>query len=379
MATEPGSAVSHLRADDTLHYQILSQRQLIWRKFRRHRVAYFCLVFLCLFYLLAIFAEFFAPYGAFTRDTNFLYAPPTPIHFVDADGVFHVRPFVYKITNELDLETFQRHYVEDKDELFFIEFFIRAEPYRLLGFIETDIHFFGVPEEAAFFLAGTDGLGRDLFSRMLLGARTSLFVGLLGLAIGFVLGLIFGGISGYYGGSADMLIQRMIEFLQSLPTLPLWMALSALVPPDWTPIQVYFGISLVLASVGWTGLARVVRGKLISLREEDYVLAAKLAGLKEHAIIMRHLLPGFLSYLIVHLTLAIPHMILGETALSFLGLGIQPPAVSLGTLLQDSQNVQTVTINPWLLYPGAVVVVIVIAFNFLGDGLRDAADPYKHI
>ena len=379
MTAEPGRKVSRLDVDDQLHYEILSQRQLIWRKFRRHRVAYFCWVFLTIFYGLAIFAEFFAPYGAFTRDTDFLYAPPTPIHFVDEDGTFHLRPFVYKIDNKLSLETFQRTYVEDTSERYSVELFIKAEPYRLLGFIETDIHLFGVDDAAVIFLAGTDGLGRDLFSRMLLGARTSLFVGLLGLAIGFALGLFFGGISGYYGGGADMLIQRMIEFLQSLPTLPLWMALAALVPPDWTQIQVYFGISLVLATVGWTGLARVVRGKLISLREEDYVLAAKLSGLKERAIITRHLLPGFLSYLIVHLTLAIPHMILGETALSFLGLGIQPPAVSLGTLLQDSQNVQTVTINPWLLYPGVVVVVIVIAFNFLGDGLRDAADPYKHI
>ncbi|MDE2637347.1 MAG: ABC transporter permease [Chloroflexota bacterium] len=379
MRPEPQGEVSRLDADELLNYEILSQRQLIWRKFKRHRVAYFCFLFLVVFYVLAIFAEFFAPYGAFTRDTDFLYAPPTPVHFIDDSGAFSPRPFVYKIVSELDLNTFRRQYVEDTSEKFPVRFFIRAEPYRLLGFIETDIHLFGVDEGGVLYLSGTDGLGRDLFSRMLLGARTSLFVGLLGLAIGFALGLIFGGISGYYGGAADMLIQRMIEFLQSLPTLPLWMALAALVPPEWTQIQVYFGISLVLATVGWTGLARVVRGKLISLREEDYVLAAKLSGLKEGAIITRHLLPGFLSYLIVHLTLAIPHMILGETALSFLGLGIQPPAVSLGTLLQDSQNVQTVTINPWLLYPGAVVVAIVIAFNFLGDGLRDAADPYKHI
>ena len=373
------STVAELAAPDGLHYEILSQQQLIWRKFKRHRVAYFCMIFLVLFYLLAVFAEFFAPYGPFKRYTDYLYAPPTPIHFVDENGVFHPGPFVYKIDSELDLNTYQRAYVEDTSEKYYLRFFTKGQPYRLLGFIETDIHLFGVDGPGVFFPSGTDGLGRDLFSRMLLGARTSLFVGLMGLAVGFALGLFFGGLSGYYGGGIDMLIQRLIEFLQSLPTLPLWMALAALVPPEWTQIQVYFGISLVLATVGWTGLARVVRGKLISLREEDYVLAAKLSGLSELAIITRHLLPGFLSYLIVHLTLAIPQMILGETALSFLGLGIQPPAVSLGTLLQDSQNVQTVTINPWLLLPGGLVVIIVIAFNFLGDGLRDAADPYKHI
>jgi peptide/nickel transport system permease protein len=365
--------------NDQVNYEILSQRQLVWRKFRRHRVALFCLYLLIVFYILAIFAEFFAPQGAFKRHTDYLFAPPTPIHFIDENGTIYLQPFVYKVENELNLDTFQREYTEDTSEQYFIKLFVRGEPYKLLGFISLDIHLFGVDEPGAFFPSGTDGLGRDLFSRMLLGARTSLFVGLIGLAIGFVLGLFFGGISGYYGGSVDNVIQRVIEFLQSLPTLPLWMALAALVPPDWTPIQVYFGISLVLATVGWTGLARVVRGKLISLREEDYILAATLSGVSERAIIMRHLLPGFTSYLIVHLTLAIPRMILGETALSFLSLGIQPPAVSLGTLLQDSQNVQTVTLNPWLLLPGGVVVIIVIAFNFLGDGLRDAADPYKHI
>ena len=373
------STVAELAAPDGLHYEILSQQQLIWRKFKRHRVAYFCMIFLVLFYLLAVFAEFFAPYGPFKRYTDYLYAPPTPIHFVDENGVFHPGPFVYKIDSELDLNTYQRAYVEDTSVKYYLRFLTKGQPYRLLGFIETDIRLFGVDGPGVFFPSGTDRLGRDLFSRMLLGARTSLFVGLMGLAVGFALGLFFGGLSGYYGGGIDMLIQRLIEFLQSLPTLPLWMALAALVPPEWTQIQVYFGISLVLATVGWTGLARVVRGKLISLREEDYVLAAKLSGLSELAIITRHLLPGFLTYLIVHLTLAIPQMILGETALSFLGLGIQPPAVSLGTLLQDSQNVQTVTINPWLLLPGGLVVIIVIAFNFLGDGLRDAADPYKHI
>ena len=212
---------------------------------------------------------------------------------------------------------------------------------------------------------------------MLFGARTSLFVGLIGLAIGFGLGLFFGGISGYFGGAIDNFVQRLTEFLQSLPTLPLWMALAALVPADWSPTQVYFGISTVLAVVGWTTLARVVRGKLLSLREEDYVMAAKVSGVSEAKIITTHLLPGFMSYLIVHLTLAVPQMILGEVALSFLGLGLRPPAVSLGTLLIDSQNIQTVTISPWLLVPGGLVILIVIAFSFLGDGLRDAADPYR--
>lgn len=359
--------------------QTAPQHELIWRKFRRHRVAFVCLYLIVALYTLAIFSGFFSPYGTFERHPGFLFAPPTPVHLVDNEGNFHLRPFVYGVTNELNMETFQREYAEDTSERYFIKFFVRGEPYRLLGFIETDIHLFGVDEPGVYFPAGTDALGRDLFSRMLFGARTSLFIGLIGLALSFVLGLFFGGLSGFYGGALDTFVQRLIEFLQSLPTLPMWMALAALVPAAWSPVQVYFGISLVLATIGWTDLARVVRGKLISLREEDYVLAAKLSGVGDGAIIRRHLLPGFTSYLIVHLSLAVPAMILGETALSFLGLGIRPPAVSLGTLLQDAQNIQTVTLNPWLLIPGGLVVVIVLAFNFLGDGLRDAADPYKHV
>ena len=381
MATsqQPGRPDSAAAGSLEAGYEIASQRQLIWRKFRKHRVAVFSLFLLLLLYALAILAEFFSPYGAFERHRGYLFAPPTRIHFVDAQGRFHLRPFVYEVGSELDMETFQRTYVENTEVRYPLRLFVRGESYTLLGIFTTDIHLFGVESPGRFFPAGTDSLGRDLFSRMLFGARTSLFVGLLGLAFGFVLGLLFGGLSGYYGGGVDNLIQRVIEFLQSLPTLPLWMGLAALVPPHWSPVQVYFGISMVLAIVGWTGLARVVRGKLISLREEDYVLAAKLSGVRERAIITRHLLPGFTSYLIVDLTLAIPAMILGETALSFLGLGIRPPAVSLGTLLQEAQNIQTVTLNPWMLIPGGLVVVIVLAFNFLGDGLRDAADPYKHV
>ena len=359
-------------------YEILSQRQLIWRKFRRHRVALVCLYALALLYIVVFLAEFCAPYGAFQRHSSYLLAPPTPVRFVDEQGVFHLQPFIYRMSNELDQATFQRTFVEDTSEKFFIRMFVRGEPYKLFGFIDSDIHLIGVDEPGVLLLFGTDSLGRDLLSRMLLGTRTSLFVGLLGLVIGFVLGLFFGGISGYYGGTVDLIVQRLTEFLQSLPTLPLWMALAALVPAEWTPIQVYFGISSVLAIIGWTALARVIRGKLISLREEDYVMAAHLSGVSEGAIIIRHLLPGFTSYLIVHLTLAVPQMIIGETALSYLGLGIRPPAVSLGTLLQDAQNVQTVTLSPWLLIPAGLVILIVIAFNFLGDGLRDAADPYRH-
>lgn len=357
--------------------RVLTRAQLFWTKFTRHKAALVSLWFIILLYAVVLIGEFVAPYGPFQRHTQYLLAPPTGIQFVDTEGSFHLRPFVYGIKNELNRETFQREYVVDTSQRYDISLFVKGETYQLFGFIPADIHLFGVEGDGRIFVAGTDQLGRDLFSRMLFGARTSLFVGLIGLAIGFGLGLFFGGISGYFGGAIDNFVQRLTEFLQSLPTLPLWMALAALVPPDWSPTQVYFGISTVLAVVGWTTLARVVRGKLLSLREEDYVMAAKVSGVSEAKIITTHLLPGFMSYLIVHLTLAVPQMILGEVALSFLGLGLRPPAVSLGTLLIDSQNIQTVTISPWLLVPGGLVILIVIAFSFLGDGLRDAADPYR--
>ena len=357
--------------------RVLTRGQLFWTKFTRHKAALVSLWFIILLYAVVLIGEFVAPYGPFQRHTQYLLAPPTGIQFVDTEGSFHLRPFVYGIKNELNRETFQREYVVDTSQRYDISLFVKGEAYQLFGFIPADIHLFGVEGDGRIFLAGTDQLGRDLLSRMLFGARTSLFVGLIGLAIGFGLGLFFGGISGYFGGAIDNFVQRLTEFLQSLPTLPLWMALAALVPADWSPTQVYFGISTVLAVVGWTTLARVVRGKLLSLREEDYVMAAKVSGVSEAKIITTHLLPGFMSYLIVHLTLAVPQMILGEVALSFLGLGLRPPAVSLGTLLIDSQNIQTVTISPWLLVPGGLVILIVIAFSFLGDGLRDAADPYR--
>jgi len=373
-------ALSHLQAvadEGPQGGRVLSHREIFWAKFTRHKAATISLVFIVLLYVLVLIAEFVSPYDPFQRHSGYLLAPPTGIHFVDTEGNFHLRPFVYGLSNELNRQTFQREYVVDTSQRYELSLFVTGTPYRLLGFIPADIHLFGVSEGGKIFLAGTDSLGRDLFTRMLAGARTSLFVGLLGLAIGFGLGLFFGGISGYFGGGIDNFVQRLTEFLQSLPTLPLWMALAALVPSDWSPTQVYFGISTVLAVVGWTTLARVVRGKLLSLREEDYVMAAKVSGVSEARIITSHLLPGFMSYLIVHLTLAVPQMILGEVALSFLGLGLRPPAVSLGTLLIDSQNIQTVTLSPWLLVPGGLVILIVIAFSFLGDGLRDALDPYR--
>lgn len=356
-------------------YYVASQWELIWRKFKKHKLALFGGTILIILYLTAILCEFFSPYNIYKRYPKYIYCPPQRIHFFDEEG-FHLRPFVYGLKGHTDPETLRRKYTIDKTKKYPLYFFIHGEEYKLWNLFSGDIHFFGV-KDGVMFLFGTDKLGRDIFSRNLYASRISLSIGLVGVAISFVLGCALGGVSGYYGGVADTIIQRIIEFLISIPTIPLWMALSAALPPRWPPIKVYFGITIILSIVGWSGLARVVRGKLLELREEDFVMAARISGTGETRIIARHLLPSFASYLIVNLTLRIPWMILGETSLSFLGLGIRPPAVSWGALLKDGQNIRTIAQSPWLLIPGFFVIVTVLAFSFVGDGLRDAADPYK--
>ena len=368
---QPGSAQAPSAEE---RYFIASQRQLMWRKFKKHRMAVIAGVVLLLAYLVAFTYEFCAPYGSLTQHAGFVHAPPTRIRVIDADGRLR-SPFVYGLTGKVNLETFQREFVEDRSAIHPVRFLVRGEPYRFWGAIDADLHLFDAGEGRVFLL-GTDELGRDLFSRILAGSRVSLTIGLVGVLISFVLGCLLGGISGYFGGVPDLVIQRLIEVFNSIPGIPLWMALSAVIPVNWPILRTYFAITIILSVLGWTGVARVVRGKLLELREYEYVTAARLAGTRAGKIIAGHLLPGFLSYLIVSLTLAVPRMILGETALSFLGLGIQPPAVSWGTLLQGAQNVTSIAIYPWLLTPALFVIVTVLLYNFVGDGVRDAADPY---
>jgi peptide/nickel transport system permease protein len=353
---------------------LASQWQLIWWKFKKHKLAVTGLIIILILYILAIFCGFFAPYYPTTVFDEYTSAPPQIVRIYSRDGGLQ-RPFVYRYKKERDPVTLRLRYVINYSEKCPVRFFVKGKPYKLLGLFDTDIHLFGV-DDGTIFLFGTDDMGRDIFSRVLYGARISLSIGLVGVFISFLFGMIIGGISGYFGGAIDNFVQRTIDFLISIPTLPLWMALAAALPREWSIIKTYFAITIILSLVGWCGLARVVRGKLLALREEEFTLAARLAGASEFRIITRHLLPSFASYLIVSITLSIPNMILGETALSFLGLGMQEPAVSWGVLLQRVQNLTIVAHQPWQLIPCIFVIVTVLSFNFLGDGLRDAADPY---
>jgi peptide/nickel transport system permease protein len=352
------------------------QWQLVWWKFRRHKLAQLGTIVLAILYFIAIFAEFVSPHDPLRRFSSHLAHPPTKVHIRDVDGRFHL-PFIYGSVMGRDPDTFRPIFEEDTSVIYPIKLFVRGDPYEFWGLFSTDVHLFGTGEEdAPLFVMGADTIGRDVLSRIFYGSRISLSVGLVGIAISFVLGLLLGGISGFFGGVVDEVIQRIIEVLTTLPTIPLWMALAAALPREWPQLRIYFATTLILSILGWTGLARMVRGRLLSMREEDFVLAAQLDGESEWTIITRYMIPGFTSYIIVSLTGSLPGMILGETALSFLGIGLNPPTISWGVMLNDAQDIMNVAHYPWILWPVPVVVLAVLMFNFAGDGLRDAADPY---
>ncbi|HEV7438937.1 MAG TPA: ABC transporter permease [Methylobacterium sp.] len=368
---DPAAALAHGHdaATDTA-----SAWRLIGRKFLRHRLAVASAIILALLYATIPMVEFLAPYEQNKRHGDALYAPPQAMHLFHEGRL--LGPFVYPYRAHFDIESFQRSYIVDTSAPQPLRFLCRGEAYHYFGLIPADRHLVCPPEGGTLFLLGTDKLGRDLLSRIIYGARISLVIGLAGVAISFVLGLFFGGIAGYFGGVTDATVQRLIEIVRSVPELPLWLALSAALPPNWSPLAIFFGITLILGLLDWPGLARAVRSKLLALREEDFVAAAELMGASPRHVILRHLIPNFMSHLIASATLAIPTMILGETALSFLGLGLRPPVTSWGVLLNEAQNLAAVQLYPWLLLPTVPVLVTVLAYNFLGDGLRDAADPY---
>ena len=355
---------------------VASQHQLMWWRFKKHKLAVLSTILLGAFYLVALGADFLAYTNPNSTDAFRALIPPQPIHFFD-NGNF--RPHIYGLVGKRDLKTFKRVYKSDPSKKIEVNLFVSGFEYKFLGFIPSNLHLLGVKGatiEDSLFILGTDSFGRDVWSRLMFATRTSLSIGLVAVAFSLFLGVLLGVISGYYGGVIDSVIQRLIEILRSIPTIPLWMGLAAAVPRDWSVEQVYFAITLVIALRGWTGLAREVRGRFLSLREEDFVTAAELSGCSRKRIIFRHMVPSFQSHIIAAVTLAIPDMILAETALSFLGLGLRQPAMSWGVMLQQAQNIQTVALSPWLLVAAIPTVVVILAFNFMGDGLRDAADPY---
>ena len=385
---KPGAVLPHYVSDapfdpysveamsaDQARLNSASQLRLMWWKFKRHKLALASGIFLLFLYLSILIAEFLAPYNLHSRHVDFIHAPPQRVHLFH-DGQF-VGPFVYGRTMTLNMDTLRRVYTKDSNDVQKLRFFCRGDSYRFWGMVESNVHLVCPAKDGQMFLLGTDRLGRDMLSRIIYGARISLTIGLIGISISFVLGIVIGGIAGYRGGTFDLIVQRVIEILQALPSLPLWMALSAVMPVSWSPILIYFGITVILGLLDWTGLARAVRSKILALREEDYVTAAQLMGASNSRIIGKHLVPGFMSHLIAAATISIPGMILGETALSFLGLGLRPPITSWGILLTEARNVSVIEFYPWLLLPMLPVILVILAFNFLGDGLRDAADPYR--
>ena len=367
--------VDHAVTPEQERFYLASQWKLMWWKFKRHRLAVISGAFLLLTYFSILISEFLAPYALHSRNVDFIYAPPQSVHLFH-EGEF-VGPFVHGTNYELNMDTLRRVYTEDKSKVYSLRYFCSGDAYNFWGIDNVEMHLVCVEKGGTLFLLGTDRLGRDILSRIIYGARISLTIGIIGVILSFSMALVIGGLAGYYGGLVDLITQRVIEVIQSFPQIPLWMALSAVLPVTWSPLLIYFAITVILAMLDWTGLARAVRSKLLSLREEEYCLAAQLMGARPKRIIARHLLPGFMSHLIASATLSIPTIILGETALSFLGLGLRAPITSWGVLLNEAQNISVVALYPWLILPVVPVVLVIIAFNFLGDGLRDAADPYK--
>lgn len=361
---------------------LLGPWALMWRKFKRHRIAYASLWLVGFIYTLALFGNFFAPEAHDETNRRGIFVPPQGIYlFHNAeDGSRLFQLHAKSLRMKIDQATMRRSYEVREGKIIPLGFFVKGHEYELFGLFKVDRHFFGPKDpDDVFYLLGSDRLGRDIFSRIIIGTQVSMSIGLVGVAVSLLIGVSLGGISGYYGGWLDNVIQRVIEFLRSIPTIPLWMGLAAAIPLGWPPLHTYFVVTLIVSMIGWTSLAREVRGKFLSLRKEDFITAARLDGLSDWEVIRKHLVPSFSSHIIASLTLAVPLMILAETSLSFLGIGLQPPIVSWGTLLKEAQNIRTIIEAPWLLIaPGAAIVIAVLALNFLGDGLRDAADPHAH-